>query len=292
MTVYFLRRSLSLLLVVHANISLRLPLRNAIRQSTIHRRSIASSTPLLPAKATEGAVALLLLRPQCCTVAAAVVLDERFRTITMTTASVLLYKCHLLKEEKMYKSTWCNVLHGSFDRLSLHFVFLSLENALSAYLSIFSISITRVDLSAPSACYAVLVLYCFSTVSVDAVPKGLALYRKGLQAFHNEIVFLGFRAGDQTSTPYQPWREGKYIIDVLVPFTTKQSCRHTSVSSCSEQESPKTEETPSPPLIKRNHNASCISNKPQRLRVSCRPPGTLNYILAICVTIHRTERNM
>ena len=73
MTVYFLRRSLSLLFVVLANISLRLPLRNAIRQSTIHRKSTASSASLLPAKATEGAGALLLLRAQCCTVAAAVV---------------------------------------------------------------------------------------------------------------------------------------------------------------------------------------------------------------------------
>ena len=149
-------------------------LRNATHKSIIHRRSIAASAPLLPTKATEGAGGLPLLRPQCCTVAAAVVSHERFRTITMTTAPVLLYKCHLLKEEKMYKSTLCNVLHGSFDRLSLHFVFLSLEKALSAYLGIFSISIVRVALSAPSACYGVLVLYCFSTVSVAAVPKGLA----------------------------------------------------------------------------------------------------------------------
>ena len=95
MTVYFRRRPLSLLLVVQANIPLRLPLRNAIRQSTIHRRTIAASAPLLPAKATEGAGALLL-RPQCCTVAAAVVSQERFRTITMTTAAVLLYKCRTL----------------------------------------------------------------------------------------------------------------------------------------------------------------------------------------------------
>ena len=49
------------------------PLRNAFHQPIIHRRSIAASAPLLPAKATEGAGALLLLRPQCCTVAAAVV---------------------------------------------------------------------------------------------------------------------------------------------------------------------------------------------------------------------------
>ena len=73
------------------------PLRNAIHQSIIYRRFIAASAPLLSAKATEGAGALLLLRPQCCTVAAAVVSHERFRTITMTTPSVLLYKCHLLK---------------------------------------------------------------------------------------------------------------------------------------------------------------------------------------------------
>ena len=148
MTVYLRRRPLSLLLVVHANIPLRLPLRNAIRQSTIHRRSIAASAPLLPAKATEGAGALLLLRPeyctiaaavvplrnairqsivhrrsiaaiaplllarategagallllrpQYCTVAAALVSHERFRTITMTPASVLLYKCPLLKKK-------------------------------------------------------------------------------------------------------------------------------------------------------------------------------------------------
>ena len=145
MTVYLRRRPLSLRLVVHVNIPLRLPLRNAIRQSIIHRRSIAASAPLLLTKAREGAGALLLLRPQCCTVAAAVVplrnairqsiihqrssatsappsaptqsyrrggglaaaaatvlnrrrrcgVAQRFRTITMTPASVLLYKCHL-----------------------------------------------------------------------------------------------------------------------------------------------------------------------------------------------------
>ena len=93
MTVYLRRRPLSSLLVAHANIPLRLPLRNAIRQSTIHWRSIAASAPLLPAKATEGGGGSLLLRPQCCTVAAAVVSHERFRTINMTTAAVLLYKC-------------------------------------------------------------------------------------------------------------------------------------------------------------------------------------------------------
>ena len=93
MAVYLRRRPLSLLLVVHANISLRLPLQNAIRQFTIHRRSIAASAPLLPAKATERLGGLLLLRPQCCTVAAAVVSHEEFRTITMTTAAVLLYTC-------------------------------------------------------------------------------------------------------------------------------------------------------------------------------------------------------
>ena len=47
---------------------------------------------MLPAKATEGAEAMLLLRPQCCTVAAAVVPQERFRTITTTTAAVLLLR--------------------------------------------------------------------------------------------------------------------------------------------------------------------------------------------------------
>ena len=35
---------------------------------------------------------MLLLRPQCCTVAAAVVSHERFRTITKTTAAVLLLR--------------------------------------------------------------------------------------------------------------------------------------------------------------------------------------------------------
>ena len=93
MTVYLRRRPLFLFLVVHANIPLRLPLRTAIRQSTIHRRSIAASAPLLQAKATEGAGGLLLLRPQYCTVAATVVSRERFRTMTTTIAAVLMYKC-------------------------------------------------------------------------------------------------------------------------------------------------------------------------------------------------------
>ena len=35
---------------------------------------------------------MLLLRPQCCTVTAAVVSHERFRTITTTTAAVLLLR--------------------------------------------------------------------------------------------------------------------------------------------------------------------------------------------------------
>ena len=35
---------------------------------------------------------MLLLRPQCCTVAAAVVSHERFRTVTTTTAAVLLLR--------------------------------------------------------------------------------------------------------------------------------------------------------------------------------------------------------
>ena len=78
-------------MAVHLNIPLRLPLRNAIRQP-IHRRFIAASAPLLPAKATEGAGAVLLLRPQCYTVVAAVVFHERFRTITTTTADVLLMR--------------------------------------------------------------------------------------------------------------------------------------------------------------------------------------------------------
>ena len=76
-------------MAVHLNIPLRLPLRNAIRQS-IHRRSIAASTPLPPAKATEGVGAVLLLRSQCCTVVAAVASLERFRTITTISAAVLL----------------------------------------------------------------------------------------------------------------------------------------------------------------------------------------------------------
>ena len=153
MIVYLRRKPLLLFSVVHINIPLRLPLRNVIRKSSIHRRSIVASVPLPPAKATEGAGAWLLLRPQrctvaavvpllpvkarkgagawlllrpqrctvaavvpllpakagegvggwlllrrqCCTVAAAVVSHKRFRTITMTSASALLYKCHLQK---------------------------------------------------------------------------------------------------------------------------------------------------------------------------------------------------
>ena len=70
MTVYLRRRPLLLCSVVHTNIPLCLPLRNAIRKSSIHRRSIVASVPLLPAKAREGAGAWLLLRR--CTVAAVV----------------------------------------------------------------------------------------------------------------------------------------------------------------------------------------------------------------------------
>ena len=111
MTVYLRRRPLLLCSVVHTNIPLRLPLRNIIRKSSIHRRSTVASVPLVPAKAREGpwgwllrrrctvaavvplvpdkaregAWGWLLLRRQCCTVAATVASYERFRTITMTT---------------------------------------------------------------------------------------------------------------------------------------------------------------------------------------------------------------
>ena len=78
-------------MAVHLNIPLRLPLHNAIRQS-IHRRSIVASAPLLPAKATEGAGAVLVLQPQSCTVATAAVSHERFRTIITVTAAVLLLR--------------------------------------------------------------------------------------------------------------------------------------------------------------------------------------------------------
>ena len=70
MIVYLRRRPFLLCSVVHTNIPLRLPLRNVIRKSSIHRRSIVASVPLLPAKAREGAGAWLLLRR--CTVAAVV----------------------------------------------------------------------------------------------------------------------------------------------------------------------------------------------------------------------------
>ena len=153
MPVYLCRRPLLLCSVVHTNIPLRLPLRNVIRKSSIHRRStgqaylwsqpklekgrgrdccsgavlwpplylwsraklekgrgagcgggavrwpplylwsrtklvrctVAVVVPLVPDKAREGAWGWLLLRRQCCTVAAAVAPYERFRTITMTT---------------------------------------------------------------------------------------------------------------------------------------------------------------------------------------------------------------
>ena len=81
MMFYVRRRSLSLLLVVHDNIPLRLPLRNAIRQSAIYRRFIAASVPLVPAKATEEAGGWLLLR-KCRTVPRA----------TIGAASVLLLR--------------------------------------------------------------------------------------------------------------------------------------------------------------------------------------------------------
>ena len=81
MIFYLRRRPLSLLLVVHANIPLRLPLPNAIRQSTIQRRSIVASVPLVQTEATEGAWSWLLLR-KCRTVPRA----------TIGAASVLLLR--------------------------------------------------------------------------------------------------------------------------------------------------------------------------------------------------------
>ena len=72
MIVYLRRRPLLLCSVAHTNIPLRLTLCNVIRKSSIHRRSIVASVPLVPAKAREGAGAWLLLRR--CTVAAIVAL--------------------------------------------------------------------------------------------------------------------------------------------------------------------------------------------------------------------------
>ena len=79
MIFYLRRRPLSLLLIVHANIPLRLPLRNAIRQSVIYRQSIAASAPLVPVKPTEGAGAWLLLRARCCTVTVVPLLPAKAR---------------------------------------------------------------------------------------------------------------------------------------------------------------------------------------------------------------------
>ena len=70
MTFYLRRRPLLLCSVVHTNIPLRLPLRNIIRKSSIHRRSTAASVPLVPAKAREGPWGWLLRRR--CTVTAVV----------------------------------------------------------------------------------------------------------------------------------------------------------------------------------------------------------------------------
>ena len=83
---------------------------------------------------------------------------------------------------KKKKSTLCKVL--------------SLEKALSVYLSICSIKIARVALSASSACYAVLVLHCLLH------GFHFLLYRKSLQAFYpkNRYRVSGVRASDHTLT--------------------------------------------------------------------------------------------
>ena len=70
MIVYLRRKQLMLCSVAHTNIPLRLPLRNVIRKSSIHPRSIVASVPLVLAKAREGAGTWQLLRR--CTVAAVV----------------------------------------------------------------------------------------------------------------------------------------------------------------------------------------------------------------------------
>ena len=95
MIFYLRRRPLSPLLVVHANIPLRLPLRNAIRQSVIYRWSIAASVPLIRIKATEGAGSWLLLR-KCRTVPRATIgaasvrlLRTLFGTVAVVATAVL-----------------------------------------------------------------------------------------------------------------------------------------------------------------------------------------------------------
>ena len=69
MTVYLRRRPLSLFLVVHASIPLRLPLRNAIRQSSIHQRSIAGSQSYRRGGGLVAAAATVLYRRRRCSVA-------------------------------------------------------------------------------------------------------------------------------------------------------------------------------------------------------------------------------
>ena len=76
MIVYLRQRPLLLFSVVHTNIPLRLPLRNVIRKSSMHRRSIVASVPLLSGKVTEGAGVWLLPRRRCCTVAVVPLLPD------------------------------------------------------------------------------------------------------------------------------------------------------------------------------------------------------------------------
>ena len=79
MIIYLRRRPLLLFSVVNTNIPLRLPLRNVIRKSSIHRRSTGTSVPLLPTKATEEVEAWLLLRSRCCAFAVVSLLPAKAR---------------------------------------------------------------------------------------------------------------------------------------------------------------------------------------------------------------------
>ena len=110
----------------------------------------------------------------------------------------------------------------------------SLEKAPSAYLSICSISIARVALSAPSACDAVLVFDCLldgfhflldRQRLANLQPQKRYRVSGARASDHTLTLLFKVPAGDQTLTPSQPCREGIFIINLLVPFTTNQLCR-------------------------------------------------------------------
>ena len=114
-----------------------------------------SSTSLAPDSRSRTAV----MWPQLLWLRTKQMLRWRTTLTLKSLSSLMICHLHRLKScffiffiTKLYKSTLCSALDGSFDRLT-SFLFRSRRPC------------------PPTSAFVVLIIYCFSTVSIHAVPK-------------------------------------------------------------------------------------------------------------------------